>query len=368
MKNNRTARRYLAKIALLLTSLFLSFLLAEVAVRLFFSIDLSHRPRLSVEQTPAGILQPDQTLGWRTAENVEIHAKSQDFGGQQYDVFYSTKRGGTRSVPDSRTGKTKVLVLGDSFTMAAGVSDDQTYYNLLARQIGLDITAYGGGGYGTLQESMILKELLQKNEYDLILLQFCANDFINNSLILERASKYNNNAMRRPYLSEEGKIIYATPVPFSGMSLFLMSHSKLVYMLTMQRIMRNAQDADSVEKYIQQQGLEHPGMRDSVETTRQLLKMTREISDDIPLMVFCSDQIEPYASALQDILQQENIAYINGVGDAIQQARERGETVTVIDGAHWNVQGHEIVAGVLYDALAQTLIQNMSDSHHIIKR
>ena len=57
----------------------------------------------------------------------------------------------------------------------------------------------GRCGYGSLQEFMILGRYLDEISPDIVLWQFCSNDFINNYHELESVSFSNNNQMTRPY-------------------------------------------------------------------------------------------------------------------------------------------------------------------------
>src|SRR5437867_3136868 len=105
-------------------------------------------------------------------------------------------RGGFRRFGDPSSSRPKLLVVGDSFTHALEVSDDKTYYALLGDRLGAEVFAYGAGGYGTLQESLVLDEYVDIIKPDAILWQFCSNDFVNNDLELESMSYYNST--KRP--------------------------------------------------------------------------------------------------------------------------------------------------------------------------
>ena len=85
-------------------------------------------------------------------------------------------------------------------TQAVEVSDDQTYYSRLKRLLDIEVFAYGGGGYGTLQEFLIFDKYVDLIKPDIVLWQFSNNDIINNAPDLEAASTINNNGLVRPYL------------------------------------------------------------------------------------------------------------------------------------------------------------------------
>jgi hypothetical protein len=100
---------------------------------------------------------------------------------------------------DVASDKPRVFVIGDSFTQAPeDASDGKTYYSDL-KKLGLEVFAYGGSGYGSLQEFMILDRYYNVVKPDLIVWQYSTNDVVNNSPELETASRVNNNGMVRPY-------------------------------------------------------------------------------------------------------------------------------------------------------------------------
>ena len=65
----------------------------------------------------------------------------------------------------------------------------------------------GGGGYGTLQQYLLLKNILMKLTLTIIIHQFCENDFENNSQQIEKNSILYNQYYFRPYLLNN-KIVY----------------------------------------------------------------------------------------------------------------------------------------------------------------
>ena len=68
----------------------------------------------------------------------------------------------------------------------------------------------GGGGYGTLQELLLLKQLKQKISPDLLVLQFSATDFMDNHLGVASYGILRSQIMRRPYYTADGTIKYST--------------------------------------------------------------------------------------------------------------------------------------------------------------
>ena len=74
---------------------------------------------------------------------------------------------------------------------------------LIRRLLDVEVFMYAGPGYGTLQEYLALDRYLPEVRPDLVLVQLCRNDAVNNLWALERSSYLNNNLMVRPYLEGE---------------------------------------------------------------------------------------------------------------------------------------------------------------------
>jgi len=76
-------------------------------------------------------------------------------------------------------------------------------------------------GYGSLQEYLVLDDYIDTIKPNLILWQFCSNDYDNNLYELDLAGYPYNNHGLRPYL-EQGAIVYRLPLPLCrGERIFL---------------------------------------------------------------------------------------------------------------------------------------------------
>jgi len=82
-----------------------------------------------------------------------------------------------------------------------------------------------------LQELMILEQSMQEIRPDLVILQFCTNDFINNSVELETLSRINNCGLRRPYLNSQGDVFYALPKRSGLLRHFANHYSQCLYFI-----------------------------------------------------------------------------------------------------------------------------------------
>jgi len=290
-------------------------------------------------------LDPD--LGWRATEHYQETLTETTRGGVRYQVHRSQKRHGFRQFGNLQSPRPKLLVIGDSFTQATAVSDNKTYHALAGEMLGMEVFAYGAGGYGTLQEYMILDRYVDEIKPDLILWQFCINDFINNDNALEQASIFNNNGLTRPYWVN-GTVAQLSP-KLRGQQLreWINHHSRFLYFV-ISRIdrLRAVATTVSVETFIEAEGFNHAGFRRAVEVTDELMGRVRARVGTIPMVAFSCANAQPYNEGIALISAHHGIEYWNDVPNVIQQALDRGEDVYTPD-EHWNEHGHQLVANMV---------------------
>jgi hypothetical protein len=298
----------------------------------------------------------DRRLGWRATENYRFSGSLVDADGVSYAADVRTDENGFRVFGDPhRSDRPRLLVLGDSFTQAIQVSGERAYYSLLGSDIGAEVFAYGAGGFGTLQELMVLGDLLDHVRPDGLLLQLCTNDFINNHFRLELRSRYNNNGLLRPYREHNGEIAYRVPKRPMALRKIAARHSRFLYFLfsRVDRIMANT-EGGSVEDVIARVGESDADYAEAVETTGRLLEeIGRAIGADTPLFAFCVDLAEPSYADLRRLSRQAGFVFIDGVPQIIIEAERAGECTRAADGGHWNERGHRLAASVLGDGLRQ---------------
>jgi hypothetical protein len=325
-------------------SIVVSLCIGEVAIR---AIHLMRDGIPFFEQTAGrvGPIRLDNELGWRATENYEETLTKLTKGGKPYIVHRSQRQHGFRHFGDPKSPKPKLLVIGDSYTQAAAVSDTKTYPALVSRLLGMEVFAYGVGGYGTLQEYMVLDRYVDEVKPDLILWQFCVNDFINNDNGLEQASAMNNNGLTRPYWVN-GAVVHLSPTPaWQRVHEWINHHSRFLYFVVsrMDRL-RAVTATASVETSIEAEKFEHPGFRRAVQVTDDLMGLVRARVGTTPLAAINCDDAEPYNEAFAMISAHHGIDYWNDIPDAINEAIRRGEDVQTPDD-HWNERGHEVIAG-----------------------
>ena len=313
----------------------LALALAEAGIRVVFGVRAWRSP---VDR------ELDVTLGWRPVANLSLERDLPGFGR----VRHSTTRDGFRVYGDPATTKLKIFVLGDSFTEAATVSDGETYYERLRRaRPDVEIFAIGAGGYGTLQEYLLLDRWVDAIRPDLILLQAHPNDVVNNSHALESRSTTDNNQMTRPYW-EDGRVVSRFPENAAWGPLYnLARHSYLLRLVNVNVVFLRARSPGSVERTATR---DDPDVRQATNTTVELLTMMRERAG-VPVAVFSVRPEEPNGAGLwsvADACRRAGVQYVAGVGEAVEAAHAAGERVSgfPVD-AHWNGRGHAIAADVI---------------------
>ncbi|HJU04297.1 MAG TPA: SGNH/GDSL hydrolase family protein [Nitrospiraceae bacterium] len=285
----------------------------------------------------------DDELGWRATEQYREDAIVKTARGKTYEISRSQDEHGFRMFGDVHSQKMKILAIGDSFTQAVHASDGKPYYAVLKKTLDAEVFAYGAGGYGTLQEYMILDRYVDLIKPDLVLWEYCSNDFINNEPALERASRFNNNGMRRPYWID-GKIQMILPAgSWERTREFANRHSRFMYFLLSRMDRLRARFAsDSVETDIERQLFDHPGFRHAIQITDELMGRVRARAGAIPILAFSCDGRSPYTEAFQSISTHHDIRFLNA-GTMVREAKDRGEDVLDEDQGHWNEDGHRLV-------------------------
>ena len=170
----------LINLALAAVSLCLTLIMVELVLRSIIPLN----PR-----NPAEFRIPHPVLGWALKPDASyIYQMPEDV----ISVTYNSK--GWRDIehtiakPD---GTFRILILGDSFMEAYSVELNAAFprrVEELARASGhnVEVINTGVGGYGTLQEYLVYRDIGQLYKPDLVLLSFfVANDVLNNSSELE---------------------------------------------------------------------------------------------------------------------------------------------------------------------------------------
>lgn len=166
---------WLAKLALVLGSVLLALVAAEILVRLL-------RPCAvygAREEAPQKALyQYDERLGWRGRAG-----SNGVFAGYDFRVHVQLDQHGYRSqVPPSRSAHRNIVLIGDSVAWGWGVEGDEVAAQVMMRRYAAwNVYNLASPGYGTGQEYLAMQEFLSRAGPtvidDCVLLLYTINDF-----------------------------------------------------------------------------------------------------------------------------------------------------------------------------------------------
>jgi hypothetical protein len=298
----------------------------------------------------------DRELGWRATENYRFVGELVDAAGTRYFADVRTDAHGFRVFGDpAADGRPKLLVVGDSFTHAIQVSGSEAYYSRVGADLGVEVFAYGAGGYGTLQELLVIDELLDHVTPDVVVIQLCSNDFINNHFDLEMRSRSNNNGLLRPYRTPDGRLVYRVPKRPVALRKIAARYSRFLYFIFSRtdRI-SSGFEGQGVEDVIARRGLDEPDYAEAHEITARLLRDLRgALPRDATVFAFCVDATQPSYDHLRELAGNAQMRFIDGIPQAIRAEEIRGGCTRAADGGHWNENGHRIAAAVIARAVRQ---------------
>jgi len=298
----------------------------------------------------------DDQLGWRATENYRFEGTKLSSDGTEYRATVSQNENGFRMFGDVSSTKRRVFVIGDSFTQAVAASDDKTYYAVVKQLLDLEVFAYGAGGYGSLQEFMILDKYFDMIKPDLILWQFSTNDFVNNSPEMETASRINNNGMVRPYLWNN-QIQSILPKPYSKkIRLFALQYCRFCYtILTRLDRLDAVKPLKTVETETFIGGPSHSMFIDSLRVTDAIMERVRKRAGPIPIFAFVVGTGAPYGpeyeEGLIEISRHHKIVLLDDIDRTVLTAEKAGVIARAEDGSHWNEVGHRIAGEAIANSL-----------------
>ena len=353
-------KKIIINFTVVIVSFIIIFLCGEITIRIyqyFTYYQPNRNNKASKHNKSFKVFMPDDILGWRTIENIEFHRQRKDASGQKYTENYHTSTNGFRIYGNPNTpDKIKILFIGDSYTQAQ-VSNDKTFFGLLKDTLPIEVFAYGSGGYGTLQEYMILDKYIDIIEPDVVILQFCYNDFINNHYELELRSNINSNSHRRPYLIGKGnQIVYKTPKYLPHIREFANNYSRFLYFIFNRIDKLRSKYYNSIEYIIEDNGRSNPFFIESIEITNYLFnKIKSRVHEGSLLFSFSVDDITPYYEEYINILNKNGIEYIDGVPQALRKAEQNDITVRIADKHHLNEIGNKIVSEILSQHIKQKI-------------
>ncbi len=349
--------------ALVVASTGIALLIAEVGVRVYQRValgtpligDVATHVYLDGQAPVHFSSLRDGHLGWRPTPELRFDGSGKRADGSEYPLHVSQNANGFRSF-GALNAAPRILFIGDSFTQAVEVSDDQTFHALLSRQLAIEPFAYASRGYATLQESLAIDAVFDQVAPDVIVWQFCMNDWMANDFELERSWTASPMGMKRPFW-KDGTIVRRIPESFAWLLELAGDRSRLLYLLSVryERVLFVLQGRkDILVDDIHDQGMEHPGFRQAVENTREILANTSRRVSATPIVIFeaCTTDA-PFHPATATLAGDAGMTFVADLPAAVERAASNGKPVYALDGIHWSPEGHEVVAEVLRRTLQE---------------
>jgi hypothetical protein len=320
-----------------------------------------------------GSIYKPTKYGWTAPENVTMLRTVQDEPGQFHTVENRYFRAGFKRWGNLNSPSTKVLILGDSYTEMNYVSNGEEWYGYLEKAFDtVEWFVYGAGGYGSLQEYMVLNDYIDQIKPNLLLWQFCPNDYIDNSYVWDRKLYPYNNIGVRPYL-EHGQIVYKFPMPLP----FLRKYSKMADLLL---AIYDAKRQESTRTIPRPRAMIYSNqIYDPIESpltaqekdelyrvTLEILRMAGERARGIPFFLFSTDQSGERGDREESLCVETGITCIPGVWDYLERQKAHGVTVEVVNNRHWNKAGNRYVGEYLvqylrHNPVAQEVLTKPND-------
>ncbi|MEO1259722.1 MAG: SGNH/GDSL hydrolase family protein [Bacteroidota bacterium] len=329
--------------------LFLLTIIGETGIRLFTG-DKYKKP---IPYPPYNSVVPDKKLGWKPKPFYFFEGHLKDLSNQEYSVSFQLDKNGFKTFGDSNSLKYKTLYIGDSYTAGIEVSTEKTFYSLLKDSLEMEIFAFGQAGYGTLQEYLILDRWIDRINPDLIVWQFCCNDFIDNYAPLEIKCGY-KIGKRRPYLNKSGNIYYQRPLSY---------WQKIKEKILFYRWLEDhwhpfkkkvfGKDRLQGEDFIETWREEYGPFNQSVLITDLILKkLKKRLTENKKIIAFAADYYPAQIEAAKKIFDHHDIPFYTAPAEAIV-AHQTNVNCRAADGYHWNEQGHQVVAAALFPYISE---------------
>lgn len=172
-----------------------------ILILLLVTLEAAYRAVYYFARGPEAVISPvvsDDKFGWVHNTNARTSVRNNRCGEEV--VRTPSAHELINRFPATSSGR-PILFIGDSTTHAHEVSSGQAYYDIFENEEGVEFSVYaaGTGGYGNLQEYLVLDAVFDEVNPDIVVWQLDPNDIRNNVYQLDHSSIYNNQRPR-PYL------------------------------------------------------------------------------------------------------------------------------------------------------------------------
>ena len=364
------ARRWIGRGVLALAGLAIGVLVIEMGARLLPANAAAEMLFNAPQNTPPGMYSNDHQTVFRPTPGFEGTMRSLG-----YSVPIQVNSLGLRGPEPVNNEQPRWLALGDSFTFAAQVPEEQSFVGLLGDSQQVQLFNAGSDGYGTRHALARFRQLEDKLAPELVvLIFFTGNDFSDNEQW--------RDAIRRAKERPDGAAIMGGPKP--PLRSFLNKNSVIYGMFNMRKRAKAMTDGKSpeVRRWRREMSIFHRSgrmeLRKGIDTTRMPME---ELRDRVErkggrLMVAVASP----AFAVEDHRTQATFELVNldlseaelaapetetlkllkeleipscSLDTPLRQAYAEGERLYLAYDGHWSPAGHLVVAQALEDCLTE---------------
>jgi lysophospholipase L1-like esterase len=320
---------------------------------------------LQLKNTP-GLYEADSELGWTAKKNYLGEFRQTRLDGSAYLARVKTDQYGLRRDDvDSHTKQLSLLIMGDSYTMDPFAANSEMWWSVgrreLERELGLpdgavSVAAAGAGGYGTLQNLLLLQRLkLQKMPApDIFVLQFCSNDFVNNHREWESSTIVHNQSFIRPYYQLDGGIKFSENLLAPLWRVAWIQNSRLFLYLDsrLQGLFYRILDGYHVPMATKR---EQQFDQESLRITGQLLRSIRAELGDLPAFMVNCDATKKGLNRYWEMLASQAgfIALEQPANEVLANAKSNRAVLFNADGGHFSPEGNQVYGNAFAKALHQ---------------
>ena len=356
------------RVALVAGGLVAGVVVAEAGFRLARPDDAVELLYNAPDNAPSGMYTTDATV---------FAIPTPGFRGTQKSLGYSTElrinQLGLRGPEVGEKERPRYLAAGDSFTMAAQVTEAETFVGRLSEDLGFEILNSGVDGYGTFQALERYKQLDEQLSLDGVILTF----FVGNDV---------HDNVRWPSVQQEarrmapGLPLYRRPVGAVHGFLYKRSALYAALQIWLRRLSMGRTISPERQRWVSELMLfmrEGGGVLGAqmTHTERALKALSQEVDargDKLMVAIappafqieterlnatFSLVGLDPahatpdaVSNAVRDVLQRNNIAHCDLVAPLRRAHQAGGEMYLQYDG-HWSPKGHAVVADVMAKCL-----------------
>ena len=275
----------------------------------------------------------DHQLGWKLKPNYKKDKTEKDLYGQTYNVKFEVDSRGIINMGDDKNKSLSILVLGDSFSSDPYVSTEKMWYGILQNELkkkfkkNITINVIGAGGYGSLQEYLLMKKLNLNN--DLVILQFCSNDFDNNILEIEKINGSINQYTRRPYFNTKNEIYYDQSFFSKLLRTEFLGESRILNKILFWY--GNNKNQNEINNELKDR---------SYAITKTILKKIRSLHPEKKFFIFNCEYSD---NRWEKLAKETNFIPIIENSINLKKAKKNNLKIYYRDGGHYNELGHEIM-------------------------